>query len=1274
MCHCRRCRPRRHLENAQKIAWLALLVVACTSGHQLTHAEAAVQQLLPGKGESSYPLINTPIDATSPAPRPRVLLWVPIHISEPTANLEAMVACTFKRHAPSLVGEAFDVLVTLAGNASDGREADLASLVWQATAGITPVPTTVRTEFLFVAKDDYDRDQSKDESSSYAGPNIVFYTAMLEEDEIGKGDGNGGGASGSLGDTSNPDTGISLSLPAPPPSNSPSFYRRQVGPYAFVQIMETDCCAVQAGWLDALLEPMLRNPKLLISGSRPKAACFSPVEHGGGHCKMPNYVRLHINGNAMYRVGPEMQTLLRDAKLWSKDEAPFDLAMYFVRTVDQSHAHDNPRMYSVAGLVDDALWTRPGFYGGQGDVAFVHAPRRMRTDGVRAVVSRTKKRHPTVAVMVAPSVTTGTSSAPGLAVDTALLRNCHASLGAAAADHSLVYIALTWPAFVEASRIAPFRVLLANGTRADDVDGWPDPGDLAVRALTAAAALARADLSLLVLGTDAAIVRPDFHLDLLAMSTTAGKHDELHTILRLLEAPGGSGPLVPVSSAHTTSAQSVLDVGMMLVSAGQSAADFVECWAAGLNSTTPGRPPAGATDWYRAADIVAALPSCTLEKPSSVPWRTNVNFAIDWLPAEAYATGTSYMGPFWTNNARKRASFVVAAGITPPGHHFITPPEFRLRQAGLWLGGPALGCANYSALARSPVLLGQDLGGVHRALARHARFLRGVADHGIACAVLPGFRVATTGNVVPFDAVLRADTVADLARKGGGRKEESSHLLLRPHVRFYPTAASLNVPYQAFVDLNGGRPLTKVDPARRRCQHQQSRAERLVGARAGLAGTSPTGSPAGLSAHPPASLHACTTFGLPGTTCFAPDVAEAILTAARALPSHFWCVTDLGRSPAEAAVLALEGRLHLVDGLARRLVGAGSSPQANATILLTGAPWRATAAARSAGDHGVAVITLADLPGAGDATPVDPITRLVRPDTAAQSSAAASPWADIIEYAICQAGLGVRAMPGEGVPSLLAATSHAGPAPLRPSTLLPRLVARIPPAVLQENLEAFTTWLARPDRPGLGGRWVRTRWRRGDKPAPGSSADRNASPHVPPPTPAQGARLIITTAHQVRALDASLGFVPGLPPRPDPDCTGGLCTRTSWSPPFGPANLRQMQSSTHGQLLPPALAVLIQPGAAVEIFEGGGLPIVAGGMPGDRDFQASQDLMSRPHLARAVVVLRRVLDARAGSSAAPGSRLQSPTMWMASGQPAWRLARLKHFVGEASTVVVDVGR
>ena len=260
----------------------------------------------------------------------------------------------------------------------------------------------------------------------------------------------------------------------------------------------------------------------------------------------------------------------------------------------------------------------------------------------------------------------------------------------------------------------------------------------------------------------------------------------------------------------------------------------------------------------------------------------------------------------------------------------------------------------------------------------------------------------------------------------------------------------------------------------------------------------------------------------------------------------------------------------------------------------------------------------------------------------------------------------MTALPGEGVPGLLAATSHAGPTPLRPSTLLPHLVARIPSAVLQEDLEAFTTWLARPNRPGLGGRWVRTRWRRGDIPAPGSSADRKASPHVTPLTPAQGAHTVTTTTHQVCALDASLGFIPCLPPRPDP---GSI--PTSWSSSFGPDILQETYSSTHGQLLPPALAILTQRDAAVDIIEGGGLPVVAGGMHGDLDFEASQALVSRPHLARAVTVLRPVLDARAGSPASPGSRLQSPTMWVASGQPVWRLARLRHFVGEASTVVVD---
>ena len=168
--------------------------------------------------------------------------------------------------------------------------------------------------------------------------------------------------------------------------------------------METDCCALQAGWLDTLLEPMLLNPGFLLSGSRPRAACYSAAEHGGTGCRvrLPAGAREHINGNALYRVGPGMQALVRDAMALSTTEFPYDLAMFLVRNENQSHVHDHPRVYSMAGVVDGALWEEPAYYGFDKGVAFVHAPRRLRMDGLHAVASRADKARLTTAVVVVP--------------------------------------------------------------------------------------------------------------------------------------------------------------------------------------------------------------------------------------------------------------------------------------------------------------------------------------------------------------------------------------------------------------------------------------------------------------------------------------------------------------------------------------------------------------------------------------------------------------------------------------------------------------------------------------------------------------------------------------------------------------------------------------------------------------------------------------------------------------------------------------------------------
>ena len=123
--------------------------------------------------------------------------------------------------------------------------------------------------------------------------------------------------------------------------------------------------------------------------------------------------REHINVNALYRLGPGVQALVRDAMALSTTEFPYDLAMFLVRNENQSHVHDHPRVYSMAGIVDGALWEEPAYYGVDNGVAFVHAPRRLRMDGLLAVASRADKATLTTAVVVVPGGGGGDLAGPG---------------------------------------------------------------------------------------------------------------------------------------------------------------------------------------------------------------------------------------------------------------------------------------------------------------------------------------------------------------------------------------------------------------------------------------------------------------------------------------------------------------------------------------------------------------------------------------------------------------------------------------------------------------------------------------------------------------------------------------------------------------------------------------------------------------------------------------------------------------------------------------------
>ena len=212
----------------------------------LCWAAAATQ---PASGSSSFPwrisdngMARSP-DLASPLPaRPPVLIVSPIHSSEPASNLEDMLACVF-RHPPTVGPELrFDVLITMSsGMQANGRGPELTRIVQAATRHVLPAPPSVFVDAVYLEHDAYDRDNKLGRHSSYAGPNTAFYDIM---------------------------------------SDDGCTFRRHTSRYAYIQIMETDCCALRGGWLDELMAPMRTMPHILVSGSRVQATCYSSSELG----------------------------------------------------------------------------------------------------------------------------------------------------------------------------------------------------------------------------------------------------------------------------------------------------------------------------------------------------------------------------------------------------------------------------------------------------------------------------------------------------------------------------------------------------------------------------------------------------------------------------------------------------------------------------------------------------------------------------------------------------------------------------------------------------------------------------------------------------------------------------------------------------------------------------------------------------------------------------------------------------------------------------------
>ena len=226
-----------------------------------------------------------------------LLLYIPVHVSETTEDVRRFAECLFGMR-PSLLGTQFDVLLSVTGRALDGRQDELRAILRKAASAQPGLrPPVVHSTFTSTQDDTYAlglADAQRKNTSWVSGPNAAFYGAFL----------NG------------------------------SVHNSHVRNYKLVHQLESDVCAMQPGWLDVVVEPMLRDPGLIVSGAALSCDCVYDAIHDtcepmANHLRDGDHLLRHVNGNAMYRPGRQLQHVLSVAAAKYGHTEPFDLAIYW---------------------------------------------------------------------------------------------------------------------------------------------------------------------------------------------------------------------------------------------------------------------------------------------------------------------------------------------------------------------------------------------------------------------------------------------------------------------------------------------------------------------------------------------------------------------------------------------------------------------------------------------------------------------------------------------------------------------------------------------------------------------------------------------------------------------------------------------------------------------------------------------------------------------------------------------------------------------------------
>ena len=867
-------------------------------------------------------------------------------MTDPVEQVGDFLACSFRAHRPSVANMALDVLITLSGRrpADDARELAVIEMVQDAV------------------------------SESMAVPQPAFHTAFLPADRPGH-------DLGAVGGTKNVPDLISF-LDDSPPGRT----------YDHAIILDAHACALRVGWLDVVLAPVLRNPRVLLSGPPPKdchARSKTPA------CHETNATVRPTAGSLTVRLSSRGRALLGHAR-HSYGDLPFSQAIVEAAKdrgiVPADAVFTNPRLLALNTPVDKRLFDDAAYYGLEARIALVHAPRSLRVPGSVALAARLNLsdhrgrpggNQPAIVIVLPPA---GVPNMQSL-----ILSTWTSYRRAGIPKTSLAFIACSRQGLVEASSLAVHQVLVTSPGQAH---ANPCSGGAILEAI---ASLVHAGVhSMLITGLDSAATG-----SARAVLASLQKESNAHTRSTFYLQPGEEAPMR--LAPPTISPSALLNVGATFVTSLPGQASCAEgallAWATALN---------------QGSQLSRTALEAVLSPMVAVSRLPDAHFA--WGSDRHFLAGSHNGDPRTNETVVVYSIGFVSTNADVPLADWAASVVFRHRMMGQWRAGPGPICATYSAVSHNPLLLDSPRA-VSRAVHRVGAFLVFARTHQLDCAVFPGFVLGSLhGPVVPFDDILDKKTVRALAGPG---------LALYPRLTDMDAIADNFVPFEKNPQEKG------EDVVFRRMQ--------MLHTRSSLHGASPTRrDSAQVDNTEPTVTGRFSISGSEGTGILAPAeqlkplLARSLVHAIQNkvdrliggnLATALTCAhDDRRRTASETALLALDGGIaHLATILPRLSSGC--------PVFLTGLAWRQAAGIINA--ESIAV-------GVHDWAPDFQV--LSAADIDLDGSSASAAWAPVIDFIVCKAAAATTGLPHIDLQSFLSR-------PLEPASIVSRLAMYLPPRV-----------------------------------------------------------------------------------------------------------------------------------------------------------------------------------------------------------------------------------